>query len=159
MEKLYFANKVFQTRSFERYAFYHDDQLGCHVNFDYFLDPRIYAFTLDDQKFVDDDGNKYNELTSINYQHIVWCQDCELYNQIPQFSDCCESPPRGPKCIGIVNVSEVTEIFKSYDDEEAMRLIDKYNTSLDTVDLIPISTTQKVFDEKLKKQILRLENI
>lgn len=132
MEKLYFANKVIRITDFEHYAFWHDDQLGCHISNECFLDARIYVFRLVDGKYVDVDGNEYQEFTPLDTNYnILWCEDCKFGDQIPILSDCDKMPIPKQNCVGIANVSVITDLLKDYNSQKVKLIIDKYNNSLD----------------------------
>ena len=132
MEKIYFANKIFQVRKFSRYAKYDSDQLGCHVNNSYFLDNKIYILKSEDEiLFVDEDGNNLVENITPDYESVIPCWSCKYGMEKPFSRDCNKHPDSTPKCVGVANVSVITELFRKYPLEEAIKVINKYNSSLD----------------------------
>lgn len=137
MEKLYFANKVLESRAFIKYAKYHSDQIGCHVDNYYFLDNKIYVFKLIDGKYVNFDGEhldmeneSYFELSApFVGNDIIWCQDCDKCYYYPS-GDCNKHPSDEFKCVGIVNVEFLTNLLRNYDPNEAIEIVQVYNAHL-----------------------------
>ena len=150
MEKIYFANKVFQAKDFYRYAFYHDDQIGCHVDNSYFIDNKIYAFKLVNGMYVSADDEKYYELEApLPPEGIIWCNSCEYGAEKPFSHDCRRRPNVNSRCIGVANVSELTDFFGKYDINTAFKIIDEYN-SLQDDSLIPTD-----YDEEYNSNIAK----
>ena len=133
MEKIYFANKIFRKKYFGGYAKYYSDQIGCHVSNSYYLDKKIYPFRLVDGKYVDFDGNEYQELVPPwHHSNVLPCWECEHYDIKPVTRDCENRPEVGHEIIGIANVYELTQFFEKYSQEEALKIISLYNNYLDT---------------------------
>lgn len=159
MEEIYFANKIFQVKGFLRYAKYYSDQLGCHVGNFYYLDNRIYTFKLVDGKYVDVDGNEYQEfdLSQDKKDDILWCENCEFNQQKPFSRDCEKQPVTTYGCVGIANVSTITNILKDYDTKKALKIIHKYNKEMtDCYTLIRTTPEEYAHDiGKSNKKIVR----
>lgn len=144
MKKYYFANRVFMVRDFTKYAFYHSDQFGCHVNNRFFLDRKISAFTDDHGDYFDLNKNIAFELeTPWVANDIVWCHDCDKFPDMPFERDCDRSPSSEPKFCGIVNIYPLTSLFEGYEPDEALKIIEEYNASLPDDSLVPIDNLRR----------------
>ena len=145
MNKYYFANRVFLVRDFSKYAFYHSDQLGCHVNNRYFMDKKISVFT-------DDNGDYYDLNNDIAFElevpwdcsDIVWCHDCDKYDDKPFEHDCERSPSSEPIFCGIVNVYPLTNLLRNYEPNEAIKIVQVYNAHFKPEEImVPLDNLHK----------------
>ncbi len=148
MEKIFFANKIIQTSEFSRYAKYYSDQLGCHVNNLCFLDRRIYAFkSFGGSLFVDDDNNTLIEITPFGtYEEVIPCWNCKYGHEKPFSRDCDKYPDSKTKCVGVANVSLITNLFRDYNLDDAIKIINHYNNLL-SEPLVLIGNSEKEYNK------------
>lgn len=158
MEKVFFANKVYMTRSFVSHAYYYSDQMGCNVIYPYYLDRKISMFRMVDGKYVDENGIEYNEFTVPEGDYDVvalFCDKCENYGKTPINHDCELRPSLNINCIGITNIGLLTNLLENKTPEEAQIILERYNHETDD-SLILIYDNMGLLNKEVNNNVRRL---
>lgn len=127
MREFYFANKIICVKHYSNHG-----ELGCNISRFYYLDNRIYLFKYENGKYIDLNGNKYDEIDieAIKPNEVLLCENCELYDQESKPNNCKDSQKTTTTCIGIINIKLLTNFLNKYNKSKILEVIDKYNSDI-----------------------------
>ena len=133
MKEIYVAHQVIFNKNFNKHAFYHSEQIGCHFDNQYMVSKEVVLLTIDKNgNFCYLDTNKPCKLidTSKLQKSITLfeCRFCSLHKS--NGMDCEQNATLKSEVMGVVNIMPISEFTKIGYIPLAIDLVKEYNKSV-----------------------------
>lgn len=133
MNEIYVAHQVIFNKIFNRHAFAHSKQLGCHFDNQFLVSKEVVLLTINkDGKFCYlDTQEPCRVIDSDNLKKSVTLFECRFCsNYISNGVDCEQTAILKSEIMGVVNVMPIYEFTKTGYIPVAINLVKEYNNSV-----------------------------
>ena len=133
MDEIYVAHQVFFNKIFNRHAFAHSEQLGCHFDNQFLVSKEVVLLTINkDGKFCYlDTQEPCRVIDRDNLKKSITLFECRFCsNYISNGMDCETAATLKSEVMGVVNIMPIYEFTKTGYIPLAINLVQEYNNSI-----------------------------
>jgi hypothetical protein len=133
MNEIYVAHLLIFNKNFNKYTFYHNEQLGCLFDNQYLVSKEVVLLTINkDGKFCYLDTQKpCKVINKEDLQKSVTLFECRFCsNHLTNNMDCKETACLKSEIMGVVNIMPIYEFTKTGYIPVAIDLVKEYNNSV-----------------------------